>query len=247
MFRLIATAMLVLSLAVPHAGAAPLLIDNFTSPDPAVSLVGAGPFTPGASQLGSRSVSFSTAQGTIPGNQAGIGANINYGPPIGVLPGSFFSFTGPSAIESVLTYDFTPSQGFTGYDGIQVDFRLIDGGLSQTNMDVALFITSSGGLTVIKATLPNTLSGQSVLLPFSSAVATPSSPGDTLVLGSISQLKLHLNDDGTPQTSADFILTGVSAYQIPEPATLAVWGALAVGGAWYGRRRFLKPQPKAEA
>lgn len=245
MLRLIASAMLVmLMLAVPNAGAAPIVFDNFSDPA-AGQTVNSGSLTgsfasvtgPGIFNSGTRDLSYTgvnAATGDTWRTLFGEILSVNGG-----LPGRLGLATFDSAVEIILKYTAFGTLDASGFTTLDLVFDTVfDNGAS--DFDINIVLTTGSGLLSGTFTAPGSFvpSGGTLSIPLS----TLTGPGS---LSSITQIDIRLNDSGSPSSSADFALDTIQfANPVPEPATLALWGTVTLGGLWYGRRR-LKANPTA--
>jgi len=229
-FRLLA-AVAAVALSVGAASAAPITIDNFMNPaaNTAIGL----PVT-------------NYAAGSISGDLAGT-LNINYNPTLANVGGNstsiggglFDMFTATSGVATTLNYSFSGGPlDFSGLTSLYIDFSFVDGGVAAGLPMTVKFITTSGD--AIAATVAVDSAGnQQIIL----------GPGDFSnfsYLGGVTGLSITLN--GTQQEGADFVLNKISANgdggvfqqgepEVPEPASIVLFGALAVGGAAFARRK----------
>ncbi len=217
------------------ASAVPITIDNFTDPGPAPP---AGLATPGVTQtgVGSMSGSNSGLGGVLGGvrdfnltvTAAAVpaldGANLE-------IAAGFIDFdaTGAGDGEFTLTYDaggMGLGADFSTQAGIQIDITLLTG----VPTPVTLTLMDGSGPAAVASTSLTALGPQ--LLSFAFNGATFSNFG-SLNLGNIESIGLFVN----PPTAGELRIDTIDTFEvIPEPGSLALWGALAVAGVWYGRR-----------
>lgn len=239
MFRLFAcVALAVMLIAVPNAGAAPLVVDTFETPGTASTVIngspanGSFPATSGTGILGTRVVSYNM----VPAGNFGFGEGISVG------GGSLILATQSSAVEVGLSYSSFGSIDVSSYTSLDLIFiPVFDLGVGSFDIEVTL-TTGSGTLSTTLVPPSGIAPGGGVLsIPLASLLGT----GD---LSDVTGIDILLNDGGTPSPAADFTITQIEfANPIPEPTTLALWGAIGAAGLWYGRRRYLKGKSAVEA
>jgi len=150
---------------------------------------------------------------------------INFSPNLGEL--SFF--TGESSVELTLQYSFSTAD-LSGYTGIELDFRLLDAAaVSGTGFVIEVELSTTPGNFTGTHTVTNA-GPQVVFIPFSSLSGTGS-------LSNVTQIVLKLNDGGTPNRSADFILRELRLPLVPEPGSLVLLGLGSLGVVGLALRR----------
>jgi len=204
--------------------AAPILVDNFTTPGAPVGVgtgmpaTGSFPSVSGAGILGTRTLSY-------------IGSG-TFGPFEGVQVGggSLILGTQSKGEEVVLNYGGFGTLSLSSSDSLQLTFiPIFDLGVG--TFDIVLKLTTGSGLLSGTFTPPGGIApgGGTLLLPLSALTG----PGN---LGSVTGIELRLNDGGSPSPAADFTLTGL-AIITPEPATLATFGFMGLLGGYAARRK----------
>jgi hypothetical protein len=145
-------------------------------------------------------------------------------------PGVLFFATIQSSVELTLQYSSFGTADLSGYTGIELDFSLLDAAAVSGGgfvIDVNLS-TTSGNLTGTHTV--TTAGPQVVFIPFSSL----SGPGS---LSNVTQIVLKLNDGGTPNQSADFILSELRLPLVPEPGSRVLLGLGSLGVVGLALRR----------
>jgi hypothetical protein len=240
MVRFVALALMALMVAVPSAGAAPIVIDNFATPDPFVTQTGGGLFNPSHSGTGIFGSATRDVSVTLPfGDTAAIGAAIPFGGSVGTLD-AFSVFSGVSALTSSLTYTFPAPTDLSGA-GISFVMAFVDEGQPAGPPGIVTDITINTATGTLTGVVP--LLSSATPVTYTALYNTFSGSGD---LTQVNSIVFTFNNGGTPQQGTDFIVTQIQVDPIPEPATLALWGVVGAAGAWYGRRRLGKKAP-AEA
>lgn len=245
MYRLLA-AVAAVALSIGTASAAPttILIDNFANPNPAsVATSGATSLPSGTSAYGLTPTTYSItfSPGLTGSSVATVGTDG------GGTTGSGFELnsSGSNANLTTLNFNFSTAQDMTGLDSINFDFDFLDpgtiGGNSVGNLPVSFTLKDAQGDTVtFNTTLnPNPGSFDVFYSSFSSNI--------NFDLNQVTDLTVKFNT-GTLQNGVDFRLNSVSVTgdgggifgepEVPEPASIILFGALAVGGAAFARRKF---------
>jgi hypothetical protein len=231
-FRLLA-AVAVLAGVVSSSKATTITFDSFSTPSPAlVAPPGTLDLASGSPDGGlfsgwSRSSQYFSAVGSA-GNFSSIGA------------GSFnTSANSSTAITTTLQYLFAGGFDLTGLDTITLLFESLNPGTGATGLDILVELEDADG-------------------GIASAILSPSGSGSPppLILGltgsidltRIVAFRIEFNKDATLGT--DFILTQIDLdgrggifgdpEPVPEPASMVVFGVLALGGAFVARRKLAK-------
>ena len=244
-FRLL-TAIAVVAMPVGAADAAPILIDNFGTGSQTVnggsSLNGSFTNVSGAGLLGTRSLTY---QGT----NAGTGNTFRTMPAETLalnnpgLPGRLALSTFDSAVQVNLSYGGFGVLNASGMGFLSLVFDTIfDPGIGGGFVVDLTLTTSTGNLTTAVIAPGGFLpSGGTLLIPLSSLTG----PGS---LSSVTGISVSLNDGGTPNAASDFALDQLAFVETPEPASMAVFGVLALGGGLaVARRRMMLAKSPATA
>jgi hypothetical protein len=209
--------------------AAPILIDNFATPNPQVQINGPGAVNlvhSGAGIFGTRTVT--TSPNLAAGDTFRIGQGI-----VNIQTGA------TSSVQTNLSYAFA-TQNFSKDAGIILEFGALDAGTGVTSAEIRAVLNTSTGNLSASVILFDSIVPVSGFLPFN----TFTGPGN---LSNVTGAQFFLNDTGTPNPGTDFELRSIRVTDtgIPEPGSLAVWGLLGAAGVWYGRRRFRTAQANA--
>lgn len=221
--------------SIGTANADPITIDSFMDPPgltfaplPASSLNVGGPT---GDLPGIRDINFSPTLPLAGGNSAAVGG------------GQFEFFTGDDGVSSILEYKFDDAPlDFSGLDKLFLDFNFIDGGTNVTSLPFKVeFLTGSGASTAMGAI--SDVAGAYTLELAKGLFNNP------LFLNDVSGLRITFN--ASLQQGADFRLLNIRADgdggvfeqgdPVPEPASMILFGALAVGGIAAVRRKLRRP------
>jgi hypothetical protein len=248
MVRFVALALMALMVAVPSAGAAPI-IDDFTTTTflgPTVIVIPPPVLVPGlqVSNMfpGPTTVVDNPATNTTGGvRTATLGpysgpANLTDSVSITIDSGvlNFNSTTGASA-TLVLLYDANSAglnEDFTGYQSLTLSVLNFDFAFGNP-LPITLTLTDTGSNSFSSTINVNSGGAQPIDFP----LAAFQSGG--VNLSSIQSVELTF----TGNTAHNFTIDAIQLTAIPEPATLALWGVVGAAGAWYGRRRLSKKAP----
>jgi hypothetical protein len=230
MYRLLA-AFAAVALSVGAANAAPITIDNFGNPAANTS-------------IGLPVTNF--AAGSISGDLAGT-LGITYNPTLtnsggnstSIGGGMFDMFTATSGVSVTLNYNFSGAPlDFSGMTGLFLDFSFADGGTID-DVPITVTFTTANGTSVAFDVAVDAAGNQTVDLL----------AGDFSNFGDLTDVtSLSITFNGSQQPGADFVLTKIYADgdggvfdqgdpEVPEPASMILFGALAAGGLAAARRK----------
>lgn len=221
--------------------AGPLIIDTFESPTPAAfySFGSANPFSntvTGAPGVlgGSRNYTATQVSGATfsLGTAGAIGTDASLG---SADKGAVQFFSGSVAVEGILRYPATgtfgsPQNFLATGDRFEFDFQFVDGGIglgAGELLETLIEVTTTTGTRTLLVNFKDSVGPVSYSVPFSSF-------GGSGSFASVTSLKVTLND---PDPQTDFQLNKLSVAEVPEPASVAVFGVILIGGAFYGWRR----------
>jgi hypothetical protein len=229
-FRLLA-AVAAVALSASVACADPITIDNFNNPavNTAIGLPATN-YNAGAisGDLGGNlMVGFNPTLANVGGNSASIGG------------GNLSVFTGTSGIATTLNYSFSGGPlDFSGLTNLFVDFSFVDGGVAAGLPISVKFLTTGGDVTA-----------SAVAADSPGGIQIPFGPGDFTNFAALSGVTgLSITFNGGQKQGADFVLTKISANgeggvfdqgdpEVPEPASLILFGGLTLGGLAFARRK----------
>jgi len=224
---------LILLFTAGSVQAAPIVVDNLTE-------LFTGGNASGGAQLSADN------NNTDVSNTQGPSANF-----IGLRTGSVTN-TGPGIISStdmaisagILAFSTgtlsTAGTGYLLYDTTP-GVNLAAGGTIDFNFGTFNLGTDLNPLT-LSVTLADTSTSQQVFAPPISStglVQIPLSSFNAVDKTNIQSIRIDFSTTGR---GIDFSLNnqggGIIIQEIPEPASIALWGVLGIAGAWYARRRF---------
>jgi len=120
---------------------------------------------------------------------------------------------------------------------IDLPFFQYNDGTNDANLQVTVTLSTPSGLLMSSQTVLSGNTGPFTLtFPFSGFTG----PGNITQVQGVTFSFLPQGTMSGPPLGTGFILDGAAGVQInaiPEPASLATWGMLALAGAWFGRRQ----------
>ncbi len=252
MLRFIALALLAMMLfAAPNAGAAPI-IDDFTtttSVGPTTIMIGSSVFVLPGLQVSNASPGPVTVVDNPATNTLGGIRTVVLGPYTGpanmadnvsvTVDGGVLNFNSSTAAKAplVLRYDAGGAgfdDSFLGYDALTLAVLNFDFAFGNP-LPISAKITDTSNISATQTVNVSMGGAQPIGFDLSGFTGVD--------LDHVKSVELTF----TGNTAHNFTIDAIQLTTIPEPATLALWGALGVAGAWYARRRLLKPKEPAEA
>jgi hypothetical protein len=241
-FRLLAAVVAVVGVA-GTSQAVDITVDNFTSPAVAAIANSVSNQTGFSGAGHTASYSLTTTPRTIGFSPALAGLDVSS------VGAGVFATNFENGITASINYAFSAPQDLTGLDRILFDFLRLDPGTglggSAPDLPFSVILTSAGGSAEFKGSLlanPNPFTDFADYSLFTTVGA--------FNLSQVTGLRIVFNDDlADVQSGVDFRLTRVyfrgdgggifGDPEVPEPASMVVFGVLALGGAFVARRKLL--------